>query len=34
MKRLSNEDALNLIRHADLNTLGKMAYEKKDGASS
>jgi len=29
MKRLSNEDALDLIRHADLNALGKMAFERK-----
>lgn len=29
MKRMSNEEALRLIQSADLNTLGKMAYEKK-----
>ena len=29
MKRMSNEEALKLIQSADLNTLGKMAYEKK-----
>ena len=29
MKRMSNEEALHLIRNADLNTLGKMAYERK-----
>ncbi len=29
MKRLSNQEALELIRHADFNTLGKMAFEYK-----
>ncbi|AFL68208.1 dehypoxanthine futalosine cyclase [Sulfurospirillum barnesii] len=29
MKRISNEEALHLIREVDLNTLGKMAYERK-----
>lgn len=29
MKRLSNQDALNLIRNADFHTLGKMAFERK-----
>ncbi|NCD12916.1 MAG: dehypoxanthine futalosine cyclase [Epsilonproteobacteria bacterium] len=29
MKRMSNEEAVRLIREADFNTLGKMAYERK-----
>ncbi len=29
MKRMSNEEALHLIRTAELNTLGQMAYERK-----
>lgn len=29
MKRMTNEEALNLIRNEDLNTLGKMAFERK-----
>jgi len=29
MKRMSNEEALHLIRNVDLNTLGQMAYERK-----
>ena len=29
MERMTNEEALDLIRNADLNTLGHMALEKK-----